>query len=550
MPFSIRDKYVSLYDPNNLPKYTTYAQVKYLPDNDYLIVLNAGKAGNLGEKSFQPRIEVREGDITDGFDIQTFASQLTIPIKDENDCGYALNIQQNASNLSTVNLGYYNANSGINIYSSSQQLTFQNLYTGNASSLVAGSTLSNGGVVNDFSVLTDGTETISVQEDTELGLNKNYLILNSSSFGNYATKFLKRSTTSSSNIYSMFNVLVSEIDVNDGYVSYTTEVINKTSLSATQSKQITIKIESSKLFSSGDIVVVQDINYPSIYIYGTVVSYASNDLTVNFEKYADHFPTNQLSVGSSVYIKGINDWNGIPDYSNCISTCFTQSETAETYDSLRDKYSAGNSIGFRFKHKRLLTNNSISDYINQIAFVSNNFEYTGQTQLQIKDLTGNSLLTSNRIGDRLYLKSQYTGKNQLISKNKFAILSYGFYNFNNQFKYFTGYYKTINTNPWLFDSLITDPKSFLLTIGSGALKVTDSLYKPYFTHKLYEVLSYRNIAELNTGNPQQIIIDSLIKKYEKKAFFSTSSEIQTDANIYYSQSDRPNLFGKVRKTIS
>ena len=86
-------------------------------------------------------------------------------------------------------------------------------------------------------------------------------------------------------------------------------------------------------------------------------------------------------------------------------------------------------------------------------------------------------------------------------------------------------------------------------IGSGAKANDNSTYSPYFTMKLYEVLVYKNIVGLSTGRPQRIICDYLVSKYKNKAFFD-KSEIQTDAPIYYSQSDRPNILGKVQKIIS
>ena len=70
-----------------------------------------------------------------------------------------------------------NPTSGVNIYSSSNQLPFSSLNSGVAQSQTAGTNLTNGTSVNNFSILTNGTETVSVIEDTELGLNKNYLDL-------------------------------------------------------------------------------------------------------------------------------------------------------------------------------------------------------------------------------------------------------------------------------------------------------------------------------------------------------------------------------------
>ena len=137
----------------------------------------------------------------------------------------------------------------------------------------------------------------------------------------------------------------------------------------------------------------------------------------------------------------------------------------------------------------------------------------------------------------------------MISKNKFSIISYGFYKQNNVFNYFQGHYKNIKIHPTAFPRLISDPKSFLFILGVSSYN-NQGVYKPYYTHKLYEVLCYKNLQYLNTGQPQSIIVDYLIQKYKEKAFFGNNTEIQTADNIYYSQADRPNIFGKVRKIVS
>ena len=206
--------------------------------------------------------------------------------------------------------------------------------------------------------------------------------------------------------------------------------------------------------------------------------------------------------------------------------------------------------GLRFRHQRQVTNNNIIDYNNRLSYISNNFSQTSaETELTLRNFQGDPNFNIYRIGGRDYLKSQYVGRDQLISKNKFSIISYGFYKQNNVFNYFQGHYKNIKIYPTAFPRLLSDPKSFLFILGVSSYN-NQGVYKPYYTHKLYEVLCYKNLQYLNTGQPQSIIVDYLIQKYKEKAFFGNNTEIQTADNIYYSQADRPNIFGKVRKIVS
>jgi len=426
-------------------------------------------------------------------------------------------------------------------------LKFSNLYKADASSKTAGVPLANGESVNNFNILTDGSETVSVVQDTELSLNKNYLDFTSASYGNYSTKFLKKNVSEATESESIFNVFVSEIDVNIGYVSYITSPILKSSFSASGTTSVTIIIQSGKLFSNGDFIRVQDLSNPNNFAIGTVTSYATpnlTDLTVTFDSRSVQL---DLPAGSSVCIENVNNKSG--SRSHCISTIFTDVNSTETYDSLRMKYATGSLFGFRFTHERSITNNNIIDYSNEIRFLRNNFR---QDNAEVQNELVGFESKFNRIGNRNYLKSQYNGKDQLISKNKFSIISYGFYKENNLYRYFNGYYKNFEISSNTFDSLLVDPKNYLLTVGNGAAMSNTGAdyYKPYYTHKLYEILSYRNLQYMNTYEPQKIIIDNLISKYKEKAFFSNPSEIQTTDDIYYSAIDRPNILGKVRKIIS
>ena len=550
MPLNLPNRVVSLYDVS-LPSQPTNNN---LPNNTQLISLIGGKGGDAGEKSYKPKILFSIGKNIDSssspLDVQSNEPYYTKEIKEENDCGHAIKILYSNTNKSEVNIEYSNSTSGINIYSSSSQLPFSNLYSGVAQSKTAGTNLNNGTSVNNFSIFTNGTETVSVVQDTELGLNKNYLDLTSSNYGDVGTKFVKLNVSSATDADSIYNVFVSEIDVNQGYVSYITSSILKTSLKYDATTTLTISIQSSKLFSNGDVIKVQDLTDSSNFVIGTVSSYASTNLVVVFNQQNKNgqFVKKNLPVGSSVFIEQINNWDG--NFSNCMSTFFTDSSNIETVSTLRNRFNVTLLNGLRFKHQRQITDNNIIDYINRFSYISNNFSQTSsETQLAIRNVKGDPNFDVYRIGNRDYLKSQYVGRDQLISKNKFSIISYGFYKQNNVFNYFLGHYKNIKIYPTAFPNLLSDPKSFLFILGVSSYN-NQGVYKPYYTHKLYEVLSYKNLQYLNTGESQSIIVDYLIQKYKEKAFFGNNTEIQTADNIYYSQVDRPNIFGKVRKITS
>lgn len=552
MPLTLPNRTVSLHGIS-LPEQPVNSQ---LPANTQLINLIGGLGGNVGEKSYKPQVQfsigTNEGDTSSPLDVQTNGPFYTKELKEENDCGNAIKILYSNSNKSEVNINYLNSNSDVDIYTSSERLKFSTLYSGVAQSKTAGTNLTNGTSVDNFTILTDGTETVSVVQDTELGLNKNYLDFTSATVGDYSTKFLKKNVSEATESESIFNVFVSEIDVNPGYVSYITSPILKNSLSllnppspSSTTTSLMISIQSGKLFSNGDFIRVQDLSNPNNFAIGTVTSYSTTDLTVTFNL---RYTQLDLPAGSSVCIENINNRINSGSTSHCISTIFTDVDSAETYYSLRIKYATASLFGFRFTHERSITNNNIIDYSNEIRFLRNSFR---QDKAEVQNELVGFESKFNRIGNRNYLKSQYNGKDQLISKNKFSIISYGFYKQNDSYRYFNGYYKNFEISGYPFDSLLVDPKNYLLTVGNGAAMsntITDD-YKPYYTHKLYEILSYRNLQYMNTYEPQKIIIDNLISKYKEKAFFSNPSEIQTTDDIYYSAIDRPNILGKVRKII-
>lgn len=550
MSFESSLKIVSLYD-NNLPKLNADA-ITNLPEKTQILELFGGKGGDIGEKSYKPQIEFKQGVGTpnSALDVQTDEGSRFYgkEIKDENDCGHAIKIIQNSSNKSQVNIGYINPTSGINIYSSSEQLKFANLYSGVAT---IATTYTDGSAVGNFTVETNGTEGIQTILDTDLGLNKYYFDLSGGSSGDTCSKFLIKSVSNAStDTTSLLNVFVNEIDVNNNYVSY----IDSGNISNTASGSITITIETSKAFASGDSVIIGSISNDNDYIFGNVTAYNSATGVLTFTFIGSSIKRVNLPVGSFVTILKIYQWliANTETFSHCISTTWTDT-TASDYYYLREAYSSVALTGFRFKHKRSKTNNNILDYKNQFTWFKNSYKKEfSASDLQVlmvnNSASGDPNFNFDRVGNRQYLKSQYIGVPELIKKNKFSIMYNGFYQYNSKYKYFHGYYRNNIEDLRVQDSMLSDPKNYLITTGCGAYRYDINNFRPYFSHRLYEILSYRNLQDLNTGNPQKIIVDYLIDKYKQKALFG-SSEIQNNKDIYYSQVDRPNIFGKVNKFI-
>ncbi len=555
MPFNESNDVASYY-VKELPPIDDTTRQK-LPTTAQILKLEGGKPGDLGEKSYKPIVSFFQGSVNDGGEAVDGKSIHKISIKSENDCGFAIKINQDANNKSEVNIGYINPSSGINIYSSSNDLKFTKLISG---SVETSSTYNNGDAIKDFTVNTNGTSTISSILDSELNLNKYYLDMND---GVDCSKFLKATISDSSSgtasinepLTDLLNIYVVETDVNDNYLSYTTEEKLFTGTSGT------INIESGKSFAAGDVIRIQYTNIENNYITAIVTNYAGNILSFSNIKYPDTTQKCTILLGSFVTINNIWDWKvAAPETSDshCISYTRTPSTlVAQDNATFKDYFNSIGLKGFKMQYKKEKTN-LIPECRNQIKWFSDTF--VDLNSLANTFFRKDSTLDIDRITNRDYIRSQYSGKSQLINKNKFSILFNGFYSTTDEKTsfYFNGSYgkignitmKTVlqysvNTG----QPILNNNNNVEILIGNGAKKNTNGSYSPYFTMKLYEVLVYKNIAGLSTGNPQRIICDYLISKYKNKAFFDTS-EIQTDAPIYYSQADRPNIFGKIQKIIS
>ena len=541
MPFNPKNDTVYYYNyDEKLPEVASTANI---PDKAQILQLKGGNGGGLGEKSFKPQIVFAKGEVTDGGDAQTTENINTYGFGSENDCGFAIRINEDVNNKSQVNIGYINSASAINIYLSGNDLQFTKLISGSVESLVS---LANTAIIKDFTVNTNVPSPILSVLDTDLGLNKYYFDMND---GVDCSKFLK-ATISDPNgatpaikepLIDLLNVYVVETDVNDDYLSY----INanqefKKNVSAN------VTIEAAKTFSTGDVIRIQESTVK--YIIGTITGYNSvnGQLAITTTSTSSGLPIT-LALGSFVTINEIYD----PALKDLTSHCVSITSTLETNANsiFKQYFSAGGTAGFRFTYQKEKTN-TISESKNKISFYHDNFVLFGAVNYSIG--TYNSpLFRTDRITQRDYIRSQYSGaKSVLIRKNKFSIIFNGFYSGgrNNTSNYFSGSYGSVQA-AFANIETVADNNNVTILIGNGAELRANGSYSPYYTMKLYEALVYKNIANLRSGNPQRIICDYLVSKYKNKAFFD-SSEIQTDAPIYYSQSDRPNILGKVQKIIT
>jgi hypothetical protein len=428
-------------------------------------------------------------------------------------------------------------------------LQFTKLISGSVETLT---NFADGVTVKDFTVSTNGTSLISSVLDTDLGLNKYYFDMNDGTAD--CSKFLT-ATISDPNgatpaikepLTDLLNVYVVETDVNDAYLSYINanqEFIKGSSASVT--------IEASKSFSTGNVVRIQESTVK--YVIGTVTNVVGAVLTVNITGVSTGPEISKLTLalGSFVTINEIYDPVLQPIISHCVS--ITSTLEVNTNNLFKNLFNSRNTSGLRFVYQKEKTN-IIPESKNLFSIYSDSFlssyKEVNDTRFFFPKIPFVNFIT-DRITQRDYIRSQYSGtKSVLIRKNKFSIVFNGFYSGgrDNTSNYFNGSYgNVIGGRPDV--NLLKNNNDVKILIGNGAKLNTNGSYSPYFTMKLYEVLVYKNIANLRSGNPQRIICDYLVSKYKNKAFFD-SSEIQTDAPIYYSLSDRPNILGKVQKIIT
>lgn len=505
-----------------------------------LVILQGGQGGSFGEKSFKPKVILAEANIVsseltlDSSQISNYYS--TTEIKTENDCGYAIDFKTDASNQCDFNIGEYSPYDNLNIYSASQILPFSDLYTGGVSSSTP---LSYGDSVGSFTLITDplAPATLTPTLDTELNLNKYYLELRNSSAINDAF-YLQKAINFSDVNTSVFVFYVAQTDLVSGYATYNTGVINATTANPTGGFFDT-------LIDVGDMVY---ISHPSGY-YGveakiTAKNGTTNIYTFNVEK-SNNVPPNQVifPVGSSVSIIDATSSNKLSIWNE---------NPPSNIDLYNDLYSNA-AYGLQYNIAKKVTTNH-KEIFNSVFFNADKKLFSDQASAQIIQAS------FERIGNRTYMQDQYGTnviKNQIKNKSKFNIFYHGFErliskNNTDTTQAVTTYSCGSDTSPFVsqaqvdqdvIGSLQQAGKTVKLIVGSPIKKINNLNTRCYYSNKIYEVLIY---IDLKSSDIEKVLL-GLSKKYSQKTSFSSPVEFQS-TDMYYSETDKINILGKIKKT--
>jgi len=148
----------------------TKTEQEIKPKLSSLIMLQGGQGGSFGEKSFKPRVVLAQANLSSSELSLTSAEIMnysTTEIKNENDCGYAIDFKTDASNQCNFTIGQYNPYGDLDIYNRSQLLQFSDVFTGGVSSSAI---FLNGDSVGDFKFVSSAN--LTPQLDSDLNLNK------------------------------------------------------------------------------------------------------------------------------------------------------------------------------------------------------------------------------------------------------------------------------------------------------------------------------------------------------------------------------------------
>lgn len=506
-----------------------------------LVILQGGQGGSFGEKSFKPKVILAEANIVSS-ELTLDSSQIsncysTTEIKTENDCGYAIDFKTDASNQCDFNIGEYSPYDNLNIYAASQILPFSDLYTGGVSSSTP---LSHGDAIGSFTLITDPGAPwyLTPTLDTELNLNKYYLELRNSSDINDAF-YLQKAINFSDVNTSVFVFYVAQTDLVSGYATYNTGVIDITTTNPPTGGFF------DTLIDVGDIVY---ISHPSGY-YGveakiTAKNGTTNIYTFNVEK-SNNVPPNQVifPVGSSVSIIDATSSNKLSIWNE---------NPPSNIDLYNDLYSNA-AYGLQYNIAKKVTTNH-KEIFNSVFFTVDKKLFSDQTTPQ--EISA----SFERIGNRTYMQDQYgtdVVKNQIKNKSKFNIFYHGFErliskNNTDTTQAITTYSCGSDTSPFVFQSQVNqdiigslqkDGKTVKLIVGSPIKKINNLNTRCYYSNKIYEVLIY---IDLKSSDIEKVLL-GLSKKYSQKTSFSSPVEFQS-TDMYYSETDKINILGKIKKT--
>ncbi len=519
----------------------TEQEQKIKPEKSSLVILQGGQGGSFGEKSYKPKVVLAKADINSSelsLASASITNHSTTEIKNENDCGYAIDFKTDASNQCNFTIGQYNPYGDLDIYNRSQLLQFSDVFTGGVSSSTV---LNDGDSVGNFTLVS--STSLTPQLDSELNLNKYYLELRNSAAvadGFYLQKSINFADVGSS-VYIFY---VAQTDLADGYATYNTGQISyqKDNLST----QITGGFYHNA-FQVGDKI---NISHPNNYfgINATVTQKDASDvytLSITKEINTPSSAKNSLivfPVGSSATIQDVE-----LDGSNKLSITteqslpgFTDYNTIFSNPSFGTKFNIGKKI--TIDQKETLNNVGFST---EGKFLSEQF-----TSLPID-------VSYNRIGSRSYMQDQYgtdVVKNEIKNKTKFGIFYHGIektisrnesntsqasttYNCGSEISSF------ISNNQLNQDILnMLQDKTIKIILGSP-IKYINGVARCYYSNKIYEVLVYIDLKSSDIPK----VLSYLSRKYKEKITFSSPVEFQS-TDMYYSITDKINIVGKIKKT--
>jgi len=519
----------------------TEQEQKIQPEKSSLIILQGGQGGSFGEKSYKPKVVLAKAKINSSelsLASASITNHTTTEIKNENDCGYAIDFKTDVSNQCNFTIGQYNPYGDLDIYNRSLLLQFSDVFTGGVSSSTV---LNNGDNVGNFTFVSSAS--LTPQLDSELNLNKYYLELRNSASvadGFYLEKSINFADINSS-IYIFY---VAQTDLADGYATYNTGQISY------QKDDLSTQITGGfyhNAFQVGDKI---NISHPNNY-FGINATITQKDpsniytLSITKEINAPSSAKNSLivfPVGSSATIQDVE-----LDGSNKLSitteqslSSFTDYNTVFSNPSFGTKFNIGKKI--TIDQKETLNNIGFST---EGKFLSEQF-----TSLPID-------VSYNRIGSRSYMQDQYgtdVVKNEIKNKTKFGIFYHGIEKMISRNESNTNQASTtyscgseissfISNNQLNQDILnMLQEKTVKIVLGSP-IKYINGVARCYYSNKIYEVLVYTDLKSSDIPK----VLSYLSRKYKEKITFSSPVEFQS-TDMYYSITDKINIVGKIKKT--
>ena len=519
----------------------TEQEQKIKPTKSSLIILQGGQGGSFGEKSYKPKVVLAKADINSSelsLESAEIMNHSTTEIKNENDCGYAVDFKADISNQCNFTIGQYNPYGDLDIYNRSQLLQFSDVFTGGVSSSTV---LNDGDSVGNFTLVS--STSLTPQLDSELNLNKYYLELRNSATvadGFYLQKSINFADVGSS-VYIFY---VAQTDLADGYATYNTGQISY------QKDNLSTQITGGFYHNAYQVGDKINISHPNNYfgINATITQKDASDiytLSITKEINTPSSAKNSLivfPVGSSATIQDVE-----LDGSNKLSitteqslSSFTDYNTIFSNPSFGTKFNIGKKI--TIDQKEILNNVGFST---EGKFLSEQF-----TSLPID-------VSYNRIGSRTYMQDQYgtdVVKNEIKNKTKFGIFYHGIEktiskNESNTNQASTTYScgseisSFISNNQLNQDILnMSQDKTIKIILGSP-IKYINGVARCYYSNKIYEVLVYIDLKSSDIPK----VLSYLSRKYKEKITFSSPVEFQS-TDMYYSITDKINIVGKIKKT--